>query len=96
MQPARMGVSDHWQSATPLDCRHTPRIDAGPRHARGRFVLAAALAAALASGIIYLLQRFVFHDEWGWPSVLILFAARFLGYLALPWIRRFFHGPDGE
>lgn len=68
----------------------------GSRASRTRFVLVSAIASAIASALIFLLQRFVFHDDWGWPGVLIMFAAIFLAYLAGPWVRRFFRGPEPQ
>lgn len=75
-------------------------MNTGSPQLRGRFVAAAAVTAAVTSGLIYLLQHFVFHDDLGWIGVLIFFVVLFPLYLAGPWIgprlRRFFHGPQGE
>lgn len=67
---------------------------------RGRFVFVSAVAATVATGLLYLMQRFLFHDAQGWIGVLVEFVLIFLLYLGGPWygprLRRFFHGPQGE
>jgi hypothetical protein len=73
---------------------------AGGTRSRRRFVLTSAVAAAVATSLLYLMQRFLFHDAQGWPEILVEFVVIFLLYLGGPSIgprlRRFFRGPQGE
>lgn len=62
----------------------------------GRHVPVAAVFAAVGSGLIYLLEHFLFRDDWGWVGVAIFFVVLFSIYLAGPWIRRLLRGPQNS
>jgi hypothetical protein len=68
-------------------------VSPDPSPSRTRFLVVSVLAAALATGLAYLLVRFVFHDQWSGLEVAIFFVGMLLAYLVSPFVRQFFWGP---
>jgi hypothetical protein len=84
-------LSDGW---TPdARRRHTHAMSRDPSPTRTRLVVISVVAATVATGLIYVLLRFVFHKHWTGRDIVILFLAILVPYLIGPFRRRIFRGP---
>lgn len=82
-----------WLDAGPRR-RHTHAMSRDPGPSRTRLLVISVVAATAATGVIYVLLRFVFHKQWTGREVAILFVVIFLPYLIGPFRRRIFRRPE--
>jgi hypothetical protein len=71
-------------------------MDQDTRDSRRRRVLSSVVIAAVVAGLIVLIDRVLFNNDWTWPWAVALFVALFVVNLAAPSISRFFRGPHGQ